>query len=92
MHIWRHTLQTEGRHVLTYSPDTDIYNIGQSLITDIPNKNVFVQLNVPHSPTCSYLHLSTLIKALELDPDLSSLPWPKFSKLSVLVILSWTYL
>ncbi len=33
-----------------------------------------MQLNVPHSPTHSYIHLSNLSTALELDPDLASLP------------------
>ncbi len=74
MRIWRHTFQAEGNKVLIYSPDTDVYNIDLPLLSSISNKQVIVQLNVPHSPTHSYLHLSNLITALELDPDLASLP------------------
>ena len=66
MRIWRHTTQTKGKHILIYSPDTDIYNIGLSLLADIPDKQVIVQLNVPHSPIYSYLYLNNLINALEL--------------------------
>ena len=53
---------------------------GLSLLSSIPNKHVIVQLNVPHSPICSYLHLSNLINAIELDPDLASLPCNSLSK------------
>ena len=74
MRIWRRTFQAEGNKVLIYSPDTDVYNIGLPLLSSISNKQVLVQLNVPHSPTPSYLHLNNLITALELDPDLASLP------------------
>ena len=80
MCIWRHAFQTEGSKVLIYSPDTDVYNIGLSLLSSILNKHVIVQLNVPHSPICSYLHLSNLTNALELDPDLASLPHNSLSK------------
>ena len=87
MRIWRHAFQTEGSKVLIYSHDTDVYNIGLSLLSSIPNKHVIVQLNVPHSPICSYLHLSNLINAIELDPDLASLPRNSLSKIFQILII-----
>lgn len=74
MRIWRHVTQTCASHVLVYSPDTDIYNIGLSVLAKLPDKDIIVQLNVPHSQTCLYLHLNNLVKALELDPDLACIP------------------
>ena len=74
MRIWKHAFETQATRILIYSPDTDIYNIGLPLLSEIPNKEVIVQYNVLHSPICSYLHINNLIKALELDPDLASLP------------------
>ena len=44
--IWRHAVQTSARRILVYSPDTDIYNIGLSLLPRLLNKDVIVQLNV----------------------------------------------
>ncbi len=40
-----------------------------------------ISSNVPHSPTCSYVHLNNLVLALEYDPDLASLPRPKLNKI-----------
>ncbi len=81
MRIWRHVYQTEGTHIMIYSPDTDVYNIGLSLSTCLASKEIIVQLNLPHSPTCSYLHLNNLVCALERDPDLASLPRPTVNKI-----------
>ena len=32
MRIWRHALQTKWRRILIYSPDTNIYNIGLTMV------------------------------------------------------------
>ena len=77
MRIWRHVTQTGARHVLVYSPDTDIYNIGLSVFNRVSNKDIYVQLNVPHSQTKLYLHMNNFVRALELDPDLASIPRPQ---------------
>ena len=73
MRIWRHVAQTSARHIVVYSPDTDVYNIGLSILDSLAEKDVFVQINVPHSQTKLYVHLNNLVKALQLDPDLASL-------------------
>ncbi len=81
MRIWRHVYKTERTHILIYSPDTDVYTIGLSMSTCISSKEIIIQLNVPHSPTCSYIHLNNLVLALEYDPDLASLPRPNLNKI-----------
>lgn len=80
MRIWRHVAQTTARRILIFSPDTDIYNIGLSLLEKLPQKDVIVQVNVPHSPVCSYVIMRNLMKALELDPDLANIPKPSLGK------------
>ena len=79
MRIWRHVVQTGARRILVYSPDTDVYNIGLSILNRISSKDIYVQLNVPHSQTQSYLHLNNLVQALELDPDLANLDASKLA-------------
>ena len=49
MLLWRHALQSNAVRVLMYSPDTDVYNIGLSLISTHPNTDFIIQLNVPYS-------------------------------------------
>ncbi len=73
MRIWRHVTQTNARHILIYSPDTDVYNIGLSILDRLTDKDIYVQINVTHSQTKLYVYFNNLVKALELDPDLASL-------------------
>ncbi len=74
MRCWRHARITTAQQVLIYSPDTDIYNIGLSILPKLPGKEIIIQLNVPKSKLNLYLHLNKLVQALELDPDVASLP------------------
>ena len=46
--IWRHAVQSQATRILIYSPDTDTYNIGLSLIKDT-TKEYILQINVLHS-------------------------------------------
>ena len=59
MRIWKHAFETQATRILIYSPDTDIYNIGLPLLSEIPNKEVIVQYNVLHSPICLICTLIT---------------------------------
>ena len=81
MRIWRHVAQTHAARVLVYSPDTDIYNIGLSIFDRVSDKDIFVQLNVPHSQTQLYLHLNNLITALQRDPDLANIDPGKLAEI-----------
>ena len=88
MRIWRHVAQTSARHILVYSPDTDIYNIGLSVFKRLQNKDMYIQLNVPHSQTKLYLHLNNLVEALQLDPDLASLERSKLPEIFQMVFIA----
>ena len=72
MIIWRHAIECEGRRILIYSPDTDVYVIGLPLVN--PSREYIVQNNVPHAQDLKYVDLNALIQALKDDPDLVSLP------------------
>jgi len=58
MRLWRHALQS-NEQVLIYSPYTDIYNIGVSLIRTHPDTDSILQLNVSYSEE-NYLSLNNL--------------------------------
>ncbi len=88
MRIWRHATQTTGRHILIYSPDTDIYNIGLSLFEILTNKDVYVQIDVLHSQTKLYIHINDLIKALQLDPDLANLEKSKLANIFQMLFIT----
>ena len=63
MRIWRHATQTSVQHILVYSPDTDVYNIGLPIIQERQlSIECIVQLNVPHSQVLKYLHANNLIQ------------------------------
>ena len=69
MRIWRHALQTNAKKVMIYSPDTDIYNIGLTLLK--PGCHYIVQLNLPQYPP-KYVSVNKLIASFKADPDLAT--------------------
>ncbi|SMN12414.1 hypothetical protein SPBRAN_864 [uncultured Candidatus Thioglobus sp.] len=71
MRVWRHATQTQHQHVLVYSPDTDVYNIG--IVMPQSTKHYVVQINIPHGPP-RYVDINKLLVSFRLDPDLASLP------------------
>jgi len=71
MRVWRHATQTEGKRILIYSPDTDVYNIGLTLVQ--PTCQYVVQINLPQN-TPRYIDLNKLLLCFQCDPDLASLP------------------
>lgn len=80
MRIWWHVMHYDHKHVLVYSLDTDVYNIGLSLI-QATDKECFVQVNMPHNADTKYIHLNKLINALSLDPDLACIPCNKLTRI-----------
>ena len=69
--IWRHALITRSQDLLLYSPDTDIYNIGLSLLEQqLSNKTIVVQINVLHKEK---KYLNALLQKFRDDSDLESL-------------------
>lgn len=57
----------------------------------LTNKDVYVQLNVPHSQTKLYLHLNNLVRALQLDPDLASLERAQLEKTFQMLFIASGY-
>ena len=54
-----HAVQCSSERILIYSPDTDVYNIGLSLLQETP-KQYIVQLNLRYSAELRYIHLNHL--------------------------------
>ena len=79
MRVWRHAVQSNANHILIYSPDTDVYNIGMTLLQCTPSE-IIVQINLPHKET-RYLNLNRLLTALTCDPDLAALPKDKLGNI-----------
>ena len=77
--IWRHAVNSEYTRVLIYSPDTDIYNIGLSLV-NCTGKEYIVQLNVPHANEKKFIHLNNFLLALTADPDLATITKDKLAE------------
>ena len=66
-------LRSSGHKKLLYSPDTDVYHIGLTLI-DPSVHDVYVQLSNISSPELRLLHLNKLLHSFRDDPDLSLVP------------------
>ena len=69
--LWLHCKHTECQKILILSPDTDIYHIGLPLIQR--QKDIMVRISMYNSRDLCFLHLHSLVNALENDPDLSYL-------------------
>lgn len=78
MRIWWHATDTSLSHVLIYSPDTDVHNVGLALTKS--TSEFIVQINMPHSKELKYVHLSNLVQALHSDPDLATLSRSKLPR------------
>lgn len=74
MRIWLHCVHSAGNRVLIFSPDTDVYHIGATLVHLMPDRQIIVQLSKSLTSSPKLLHLNALIQALESDPDLSKVP------------------
>ena len=72
MRVWRHATMTQYDHIVIYSPDTDVYNIGL-IIPACRSKHIVVQINLPQNPP-KYVDMQKLHVCLNHDPDLASLP------------------
>ena len=72
--IWRHAVQCHANVILIYSPNTNVYNIGLSHLSQRPNTTYVIQLNMPHSDEKRYININNLKLALTRDSDLGNLP------------------
>lgn len=78
MRVWRHATRSRYRHILIYSPDTDVYNIGLTMPQS--NQHVVVQIDLPQNPP-KYVDMSKLFHCLTHDPNLASLPQAKLGSI-----------
>ena len=62
--------------VFVSSPDTDVYHIGLTVVSELQECDVIVQLNKHSDERTRYLHMTNMIIALSNDPDLSALHIP----------------
>ena len=74
LRVWLHCKNSCGIHKLLYSPDTDVYHIGLTALSEIPKHEVIVQLSKQTDDRARYLNMKALIEALDMDPDLSQIP------------------
>ena len=74
LRVWLHCKNSCGIHKLLYSPDTDVYHIGLTVLSEIPEHEVIVQLSKQTDDRACYLNMKALIAALGMDPDLSQIP------------------
>ena len=66
--IWLHATKSQHENILILSPDTDVYHIGLPLAC-VKNKEIIVQVSAISSRQLKLLHLTSLVKALDNDPD-----------------------
>ena len=81
--IWLHVRQTECTKVLAISPDRDVYHIGLPLVSQLPHKEVLVQIN---SKDMKFINRSALGEALRHDPDLAGLELAKLGQILLTLI------
>jgi len=58
LHVWLHCMHSQGYCKLICSPDTDVYHIGLTVISQIPNTQVIVQLSKVYSEDARLLCLT----------------------------------
>ena len=73
LRVWLHCVHSQGQRKLIFSPDTDVYHIGLSAISLIPDTQIIVQLSKDHTHGARFLCLNTLLDALSNDPDLADI-------------------
>ena len=69
---WLHATECPLHNIPVLSPDTDVYHIGLPLAC-INNKEIIVQVSAINDKQLKVLHMSSLVKALNHDPDLSKI-------------------
>lgn len=75
MRVWLHCINTPGQRKLIFSPDTDVYHIGLTLMSQVdPEGVVFIQLSTNYTGDARFLNMNALISAMSGDYALSTVP------------------
>ena len=72
MSIWLHATRTSCNNILIVSPDTDVYQIGLTMLCS-KQKQITVQVNPLTLRQLKFINLKELLHALQTDPDLTQL-------------------
>ena len=74
LRVWLHCVHSAGRRKLIFSPDTDVYHAGLTVVPLLPESEIIVQLSKTFKEGSKFLHMNRLLQALRSDPDLLGLP------------------
>ena len=67
-------MHSAGTHILIYSPDTDVYHIGLTKVSEMAGFQIVVQLSKPYDQNVRFVHMNNLLKCLQTDSDLTTIP------------------
>ena len=71
--IWLHVKQSAGQKKLILSPDTDVYHMGRSVVSEL-NVEVMIKLSPISSLELQILNTQALLAALNNNPKLAIIP------------------
>ena len=74
LRVWLHCLHSPGINKLLFSPDTDVYHIGLTVLPHLPAAKAVVQLSKSFKDGSKFLWLNKVNEALLTDPDLHGVP------------------
>ena len=74
LRVWLHCLHSRGTNKLLFSPDTDMYHIGLTILPVLHTGNIVVQLSKSLKDGSKFLLLNRVNEALENDPGLHGVP------------------
>ena len=69
-----HCFHSNGTKKLIYSRDTDVYHIGLTQMSKMPHSEVIVQLSKSCTDEAKFVHMNSLLRCLQNDPDLAQIP------------------
>ena len=52
LRIWLHCMHSAGTRILIYSPDTDVYHIRLTKVSEMAGLQIVVQLSKPYDQGC----------------------------------------
>ena len=71
--VWLHCQKACGVQILLYSPDTDVYHIGLSVVGKLHECDVIVQLSYYSDEKAKYVHMTNMITAINNDANMSEI-------------------
>ena len=72
--VWLHCVKAAGVRKLVFSPDTDVYHIGLTIVGGLQECDVIVQLSKYTDDRARYFYMNNMMSVLTTDPDISEIP------------------